>query len=331
MGEIEVIKSSLSARRLDAGKPSVVIHAEGGWLKSIREEKFDFFNKLVPLLTRQGISTRVVEAAGSAAKLLNGDNIVHIKVGAEPCYGANILHAAPSYIWGFWYLDEVGVHANSSLRFARFAPEGIDGEKAEYFFNGVTSYMKQENVSKVAQEDRVEGGLDHARAVVFCQDIENDRQRCHYLTTEEMIRTAGEHDRTARVYVKLHPDQSKPMRRSIMAICSDYPNVRLSSASVHDLIAASDIVVTQNSAAGFEALMHKRPVVTCAKSDFWHATLTARTVRDLREALEFGPQAMGDFAFEKYFYWFLDRNCLEPQKEEFAKRVWARIKDKAFL
>ena len=52
---------------------------------------------------------------------------------------------------------------------------------------------------------------------------------------------------------------------------------------------------------------------------------------DLAEALRFGPEAMADFEYEKFFYWFLDRNCLEPAKEEFTQRAWARIKDKAYL
>jgi hypothetical protein len=91
------------------------------------------------------------------------------------------------------------------------------------------------------------------------------------------------------------------------------------------------MVVTQNSAAGFEALMQKRCVITCGKSDFWHATLTPRKESDLREALRFGPEAMADFPFEKYLYWFLDRNCLEPAKDEFIKRAWTRIREKVFM
>ncbi len=79
-----------------------------------------------------------------------------------------------------------------------------------------------------------------------------------------MIRTAAEARRDDLVYVKLHPQQSKPMRRQIMAVCNDYPNVKISDAGVHDLSQASRVVVTQNSAAAFEALMQKKPVITRA-------------------------------------------------------------------
>lgn len=328
---MQQVRSAFLARRAVSDTRSLVIHAEGTWLKSIQEEKFDFFTKLVRHATEQGFATHIVAAEGSASKLLLEAEHINIMVGDLPGYGRGRLHAMPSYIWGFWYLDEVGVHWNSSLRFARFCPEEIDAGKAEYFFNGVTGYMLRENVSKFAQEERMKSPMQSAAAVIYCQDTEDYRDRCHYLTTEQMIRTTASACQDEKVYVKPHPAQSKASRKAVLDIAADYQNVVVSDASIHDLTDASRMVVTQNSAAGFEALMQKRCVITCGKSDFWHATLTPKTQTDLREALKFGAEAMADFPFEKYLYWFLDRNCLEPAKDEFTKRAWARVKDKVFL
>jgi len=328
---MEQIRSPLVARRMLGDGNSLVIHACADLLIPIRNGDLEFFAKLVPFLARKGLPTRVVEAGGSASKILQETSNVHIVAGDFPGYGRNMLHAMHSYIWGFWYLDEVGVHCNSSLRFARFCPENIDAEKAEYFFNGVSGHMLRENVSKTPQEARIGSPMQPASTVIFCQDIEERDNRSHYLNTEEMIRVAAETRRDELVYVKPHPTQSKVMRRIIMATCSDYTNVKITDASIHDLVDVSRVVVTQNSAAGFEALMQKKTVITCAKSDYWHATLTPRTIKDLGEAIELGPRAMHGFEYEKYLYWFLDRNCLEPQKDAFTKRAWARIRDKAFL
>lgn len=325
------LRSAFGARRQMSEPHALVIHAEGDWLKSIQDGKFDFFSKLVRLATRQGVASRIVAADSSTSNLLLDQDHINIVVGDLPSYGANRLHALPGYLWGFWYLDEIGVFANSSLRFARFAPEQIDEDKAQYFFNGVSSYMLQENVSKLGQEDRMKSPLEPAEATVFCQEIETAPRRAHYLTTEEMIRTTASICKDGKVYVKPHPNQSKSGRKAILDIAADYQNVQVSDASVHDLSQAATRVVTQNSAAGFEALMQRRCVITCAKSDFWHATLTAKRISDLKEALQFGPEAMAGFAYDKYLYWFLDRNLLEPAKDEFEKRAWARIKDKFFL
>ncbi len=328
---MQSLRSPFAVRRTSAEASSLVIHAEGSWLKSIQDEKFDFFVKLMRHATAQGITTRLVAAEGGSSKMLLDQDHINIMVGDLPGYGRGRLHAMPSYVWGFWYLDEVGVHWNSSLRFARFCPHDIDSDKASYFFNGVSGYMLRENVSKFPQDERMRTPLQPAAAVIFCQEIEGYRNRSHYLTTEQMIRISAVTCKDDLVYVKPHPSQSKPFRKAIMEVAADYQNVIVSDASLHDLIEASRVVVTQNSAAGFEALMHKRCVITCGKSDYGHATLTPKKESDLREALQFGPTAMADFPYEKYLYWFLDRNCLEPAKDEFAKRAWNRIKTKVFL
>lgn len=307
---------------------TVVIQAEQGWHRSIREGRFDFFVKLEARLKQEGLTVHLVDADTRAARLLAAEDTLSIVVGERPAYGPRVLHAMPTYIWGFWYLDETGIHWNSSQRLAGFNPAEVDGEKAAYFFNGVTGYMLRENVSKFPQPGRA-GTLPPGKAVIFCQEIEGYRSPCHYLTTEEMIRTCAAAG--GRTYVKLHPGQSKPRQREIRRIVEGSPGAEISDASIHDLTAASELVVTQNSAAGFEALMQRKPVVTCAKCDFHHATLTARTPRDLTDALAGGAAAMADFPYDKYLYWFLNIRCLEPAKDDFADRAWARIREKCLI
>ncbi len=328
---MEQIRSPLAAHRAAGDGKTVVIHADVGWLKRIRDGEIDFFSKLSKRLTRENLTLRLVSVGGASSRVLMEQDHVQVVVGDRPGYGRNVLHAAPAYVWGFWYFDEVGINWNSSLRFAQFCPDQIDTSKSEYFFNGMTSHMLRENVSRVPQEPRESSPMAPAAAVVFCQEIEKLTDRCHYLSSEVMIRTTAETHRDEMVYVKLHPHHSKMERVRIMAICNDYTNIKVSEASVHDLTQASRLVVTQNSAAGFEALMQKKPVITCARSDFWHATLSPRSIGELGEAMRYGADAMAGFEYEKYLYWFLDRKCLEPQKDEFATRAFARIRDKAFL
>jgi hypothetical protein len=328
---MEQIRSPLAARRAAGDGTTVVIHADDGWLKRIRDGEVDFFSKLSKRLTRENLALRLVAVGGASSRVLMEQDHVQVVVGDRPAYGRNVLHASPAYVWGFWYFDEVGISWNSSLRFAQFCPGQVDATKAEYFFNGVSGHMLRENVSRVAQERREAAPMAEAAAVVYCQEIEGRSDRCHYLSTEVMIRTTAEAHRDDLIYVKLHPHHSKMERLRIMAICSDYTHIKISEASVHDLTQAARVVVTQNSAAGFEALMQKKPVITCARSDFWHATLSPRNVGELGEALRYGAEAMAGFEYEKYLYWFLDRKCLEPQKDEFATRALARIRDKAFL
>lgn len=324
-------KSQGSTQRT-AGEPrSIVIHAKDGWLRSIREDRLDFFSKLIRHATSNGTTTRITTAESPLSKLFLNRHHLNLMVDMPRIQGRNILHVAPSYIPGFWYLDGLGTRARSSLRFAQFCPERIETRKAHWFFNGVTGHMLRENICTQPQPDRLNSPMPKAAVAIFCQDIENDADRSHHLTTEQMLRVTATTLPNEKIYVKPPQKQPKSDRRAIMDLVADYPNICISDASNHDIIAASRTIVTQNSDAGFEALMQKRCVITCAKCDYWHATLTPRTEEDLSEALQYGAEAMADFEYEKFFYWFLDTNCLEPAKEDFSARAWARIADRAFL
>ncbi|MBU2937660.1 MULTISPECIES: capsular polysaccharide export protein, LipB/KpsS family [Pacificibacter] len=328
---MQQLKSPLSARNIPAGYKSAVIHAYGSWLNALAENKHDFFIKLSRKLDQKGLSTYLVEGNSRTSRGLLEQPHLHIIVGGPAMYGAGILHAFPSYLWGFWYFDEIGHGWNSSLRFARYSSDEVDAEKSAFFFNGVTGYMLRENVSKHNQEPRMDAPLRLATATIFCQPTDPVHPRHNYLSIEQMIETASTYDKDALVYVKPHPHQSKATRRRILETCEDYPNVKTTDASIHDLIEASRVVITHNSTTGFEALMQRKPVITCAKSDYWHATLTPKTVADLRAAIEFGPETMKDFDFEGYFHWFLELHCLEPSKDNFADRAWARVREKLML
>ena len=328
---MEDIKSPLAARNLPAGTKSAVIHAYGTWHEAILKGRHDLFSKLDTKLGKHGIRTYLVEGNSRTSRALLAEGHLHLIVGGPPQYAPNVLHIAPSYIWGFWYVDEIGIGAHSSMRFARFPAEEVDRDKADYFFNGVTGYMLRENVSKLRQEPRMDAPLRLATATILCQTTDPQAPRTHYLTTEEMIVTAARVDPNALVYVKPHPHQSKLGRQKLLKLAEDHPNVKISDASIHDLIEAARVVITQNSSAGFEALMQKKPVITCGKTDYWHATLTPKNITDLRAAIEFGPETMANFDYEGYFTWFLEKQCLEPAKDTFEARLWTRIRDKLML
>ena len=302
---------------------SLIIHASESWVAAMERGDFDFFQKLGDRAGAESVVAGFVDADTDLSQSLLGQDHKHVFLGNRGPARQRALFAMPGYIWGFWYLDPAGIHWNASLAEATFQPDQIDPAEATYFFNGVSGYMLRENVSKFEQAHRA-APLPSARAVVFLQEIETYRTRVHHLTSDQMIRLTARAT-TERVYVKLHPAQSGPSRERMQRFCRQFPNVELSDRSVHDLTAASDLVITQNSAAGFEALMQKKPVITCAQTDYHHATIPVTSGRELEAALADAPERQADFPFEAYFYWFLGLNLLEPQKDEFADRAWARI------
>ncbi|MFY0311572.1 hypothetical protein ACFMBG_16905 [Leisingera sp. D0M16] len=310
--------------QLLTGKTPLVVHATEDWYGKIRLGQIDFFEKIAASADAHGHKPLLVHADSLTSRLALATGHKHIAVGLRKAQGPNILHAHTSYLWGFWYLDPKGYYWSSSLVEAGFDPAAVDAAKAAYFFNGVSGHMKRANVSKLPQQERGATSVEPAAAAVFLQEIDNFKTPVHYLNTVEMI------ENTVRavkglVYVKLHPAQEDATRDKALRLCAELPNAVVTQANVHDLIEASDVIVSQNSAVGFEALMHKTPVVTCGRIDYHHATLVARTAEELQHCVRTAPRQLRDFPYEKYFYWFLGENMLEPQKEDFTDRAWARI------
>jgi hypothetical protein len=135
---------------------------------------------------------------------------------------------------------------------------------------------------------------------VFLQEIEHYASPVHHIGTEAMLRAVARGvagSGGGRVYVKLHPVQSDAGTEAVRAQAAGLPGVEITAASLHDIAAAADVVVTQNSAAGFEALLQRKPVVTCAASDFHHATLVARNPAQLKRALAAAPAHAAGFDF----------------------------------
>jgi hypothetical protein len=299
----------------------LIVHAAESWYDDVAGGRFDFFTKLGDRAEVEGYAPALARAGTPLSNdLLQDQRHLHLIIGPRSPQGPRIWHVHPAYLRGFWYLDPLGVNMRSSLVHQTFAPERIDAKTARYFFDGVVGWNLRKNVSKFPQNAR--NDLPPAYAVIFAQDLEHFANPVHYISTEKILRIVARRAEGARVYVKPHPKQGSNMAKTIATQVARFGNLELTSASIHDLSAASARVVTQNSAAGFEALMQRKSVITCAECDYHHATHVARTPQDLKAALD-APAVTVDFP--RYLYWVLVEAMLETSKPEFADRAWARM------
>lgn len=297
---------------------ALVVHADKGWHNHILSGKSDFFEKLGRAAQAQGIATLLIRSDSlGAPSPLEGPQ-KRIMVGPRKFRGAHIFHAFPAYITGFWYLDRMGYFWNSSLMTTPFDPTQVDPDAAEAFFNRVSRWRIGKNISQRNQSPST--ALPPADVAVFVQDIERYSDPVHFLTTREMIRVAAGAV-PGRIYVKPHPLMTKEQKAWLTKLCARLPNTMLVEGSVHDIIRAANVIVSQNSAVGFEALMHRKPVITCAKTDYAAASLVSHTAGELRDNIRREPAHFAAFPFERYFYWFLGLNMFRPQDDDFATRA----------
>ncbi len=296
---------------------ALIVHADENWHRPIARGHVDFFEKLAQVLGARGVPIYLVAARDPrSASLLDGQYL-HILIGPRRPKGARIFHVFPAYIKGFWYLDPQGYFWNSSLMGQVFDPEAVDPAAAKTFFDRVSQRRISGNISQRAQP--APSPLPPAQVAVFAQDIETYPDPVHFLTTRAMIRAASA-GAAGLCYVKPHPKMTEKQRAWLAKLCARLGNTRLIDASVHDLIAAAQVVVSQNSAVGVEALLHRKPVITCAKTDYAGATIACKTESDLRAAIAQAPAHFAGFPFDRYLYWFLGLNMVQPNSDTFAAR-----------
>ena len=99
-----------------------------------------------------------------------------------------------------------------------------------------------------------------------------------------------------------------------------FPNVTVAGEiSVHDLIRECLGVVTINSGAGFEALMHLKPVVTMGAVDYSGATLNCGTAADIHLVRTHLERPVDEVARKKYLHAYLARTYPTHGADTFAK------------
>lgn len=306
---------------LDAGRRRLIVHAAGSWYDDVASGRFDFFVKLAAKARAEAVQTLLVKAERPASLRLLGQPGLHLMIGPRHPVAPNVLHVHPGYLWGFWYLDHEGVNYRSSLGRMAVDPAAIDAEAAARFARDLRDRLVAANVSKFPQAARAM--LPPAYAAIFVQEIERFGTPVHHIDTETMLRVTAAAAEGAPVLVKLHPAQSADTAARLTALAATLPGVQITAASLHDIAAAARVIVTQNSAAGFEALVQHRPVITCAISDYAAATCVARTSAALTDALHDAPVRLAAFPYDAFLYRFLHQHQFQPAAPDFAVRVWA--------
>lgn len=118
------------------------------------------------------------------------------------------------------------------------------------------------------------------------QDPLDEVSSLAFLSAEQLVSALQENlHADDRVLVKEHPlDATKRTKRVLSRIKSD-PRFAIIDASIHDIFAACDGVITINSGVGFEALLYGLPVLAVGKSDYNLAATTAHSLDEFPSAL----------------------------------------------
>jgi hypothetical protein len=226
----------------------------------------------------------------------------------------NVLRCKESYIPPYYSMDPMGYACFSQLaRQPELYHDAIarqDADRASSFVRDLAQELKSGNLSKYPQPDYAEGTATNY--VFLPLQVQNDSVAVgRWIETPEVMRRVADAAaaRGLRTIIKRHPRCRSRRIAGLLDDLAQRPDVVISTASVHTLIANAELVVGANSGVLFEALIQGKPVVSYAAADFGQVTQQVHTPEALTQAITM-PDRVDASWRDKFLFWYLTEYCV---------------------
>ncbi len=307
------------------GQRMALIHAGSRERREIAQGVHDFYRRLVPHLRDLGFE---IGFQTMQPRINYGPPGRHIHIST---YGrwpgmerSPALHANWGYLPGYWYFDPRGYRWNSSIAQMRFDPTEIDGEVAQTLFGQLRRRFVKHGSSFHRQPESTELDVPEDYILVLLQGQNNPLRVGAFLDEVGMLRAvlAGRDGRP--VLVKHHPRARNPATERFLADAAIRADgVQVVEGNLHDLLERASAVTCLNSGTGFEAFLHRRPVIVFGQTDYHHCAETVRDPHDFPEALARALDRRRPYP--KFVWWFLSQTCIAVDAPDFEERITKQL------
>lgn len=232
------------------------------------------------------------------------------------------LNLGPAYLSRFYYVDPKGIFFQSSISDLSFRPHAIPPKRAAQFCATLRRLFVQDRKSRHDQPEEVEHfGSGHI--AVFLQNDSDPVLRARHMTTEDMVRTIVKGAAGRPLVIKPHPHDMGPATIELLDwLIATHPEVRITTANVHDILAGAAVSVSICSSVALEGMLHNVPTILFGRSDLHHCAMTVRKPENWPTAL---TAALGrEWPFEAFLLWFLRRQNIWATRP-FLPRVLERM------
>lgn len=224
------------------------------------------------------------------------------------------LNVKDCYLSDYIYVDRRGFSGWSEIAGKSFDPDVIDAKEAErYFRTKIWAGYLEAGQSKYLQP-AMAPDLPHNGILIPLQG--DAVLELAYLPPFAMVEALIASDLRPLI-IKPHPVEAHLFPGYLAGLARFHrpeDGVFVLDGNLARMIAASRIVVTCTSGAGFEAFLYGKPVVTCGRSDFHHVTLMARNPAELIAACQ-AAKAPHPSLIHRYAYWFFGREALDMRDD----------------
>ncbi len=310
---------------LDADQKTLIIHFYPARLQSFQKRLPRIQREIAKKARQNGY--QIIGVYGDDRSIMEIEsNPIHLHIAQldRPHQAPNLVFVMPGYLRDYWYVDRQGVRNHSSIRDRKFDPAQVNAKRAHDFAKELYQEYVCANDSKWPQADLQSEPVQSHSAVLILQAEKMFPFEERYIASKDLIEAVIATRGARRLYIKPHPQAPLEEQEAILAYHAPDQGVEISIASIHDLLAHADYMVTQSSAVAFEANLHKTPAIISGQTDFWHNAVVVKDADKMGDAI--ARALKGNFEYERYLYWFLRENYVRTNPFE-PDILWQKLKD----
>ena len=315
----DLITAPALARPADG--PEIVFHlGQRGMDRT--GQKLGLYTEIFWSLKRQGHVVRAVRVSRESRIAARNDNRFHIFFHGR-LEGARFLNFKDTYLKNYYYCDPRGFCGFSSVVDQKFDSGQIPAADAHGFFATLCKRHIGRKMSKFQQP--ATGSILPKGAIAIFLQIERDIVlRLARFSMRDMVDMILAARGNRPVIIKRHPKCQDPAIAAFLdRIHAPDAGIHVVDANLHDIFGAASHVAVINSGTGFEALLHKKPVLLFGQSDYHHAAWPINDMNDLRRGLLADGPPINEI--EKFLYWFLRQQLLSPLHGDMGRQIAERV------
>lgn len=234
-----------------------------------------------------------------------------------------LLNTGLGYLYPFWYMDPQGIFAQSAIADARFDAAAQPMAEAEAFAKRLYLRHAAARKSRYTQPEEVIE-VPAGAIAVFLQDLSDPVERARHMDAKSMLKAVLADTGGMPVVVKPHPRNRGPETHGLLRwLGRRHPQVLVSEANVHDILARAALSVSISSAVSLEGMIHGVPAVLFGRSDFHHNAVTVRAPAEWPAARD---RALGGtWPHAAFLWWFLHEQMIRSGSDDMMDVVLARM------
>ncbi|MCF6272654.1 MAG: hypothetical protein L3J37_05595 [Rhodobacteraceae bacterium] len=286
-------------------RKKLILHARPKMRAHIDQGQHAFSNVLRSSFEARGFLVKTGANSPVARWLAEKDRNLHIfHLGGAT--GPRALNMRRAFFHPFWSIEKPGSRHWGRMAQKTFDPALIDARAARQFFANTCKRILPKEPAPFTASDY---------ALIPLQGKLLKHRKWQYADLATMVDTIRTHDPTREIYLKPHPGETyTEAEKALLAQQCQLSKVRLVEGDIQSLLANAAYLVTHNSAAAFEGLLHRKPAILFAKADFHHIFPTVKNPASAAAAFGLAQSPLVDV--EKYLYWYLQLNCINAWRED---------------